>query len=251
MKDFLNSLKAEISDSSIESYQRDIKQFLSFKKAKKIDDNLLKEYLNHLIEQGYKVATIRRKIASINRYLEFKQKQKIKIKLKNEKKLPYFLTESEIEQIRKRISNNRDLLIFDLLYTTGMRISELLNLKKDDINGNEIRIFGKGHKERIVYLQNDIYKRLKDYISNNGTSEKIFDLTRQAVDKILKKYDKNISAHMLRHSFATRLLNNGADIRFIQELLGHSSIATTEIYTHVIIDKRKFDKFWKGEDKNG
>ena len=186
---------------------------------------------------------------------------------KKEKKLPNFLTYQEFEDMIDSIDSNniyakRNKLILELLLASGVRVSELVNIKlKDiDINNKTIKVMGKGSKERIVYfnlhtkeslinyLENDRLKLLKckksDYLLINNKSTK---LTREGVFEIINNIAKkanikhHLSPHVLRHTFATFLLNEGADIRSVQTLLGHESLSTTQIYTHITSDALKFE----------
>jgi len=183
---------------------------------------------------------------------------------KTSKKLPLFLYPQEIEALlsapKKDILGIRDRAIIELLYATGMRVGELVSLKTSDINfgANYIIVFGKGSKERIVFFGQKAAESLEEYLkksrpflvkdfecdslflNKNGTV-----LSDRSVRRIIDKYVKavalnsNISPHTLRHTFATHMLNNGADLKTVQELLGHSSLSTTQIYTHVTKDRLK------------
>lgn len=181
---------------------------------------------------------------------------------KLEKKLPKFLTEDETEKLLniklKKPIDYRNKAMLELLYATGMRISELLDLKLSNYyeEENYVKVMGKGKKERIIPI-GDITKKYlnlyinqyRNYILNTKTSDYLFinyvgnRLSRQGFFKMLKEVckdnniNKDISPHVLRHSFATHLLNNGADLRIIQELLGHENISTTEIYSHISKEK--------------
>ncbi len=195
------------------------------------------------------------------------------------KRLPKFFNQNDIEKIREVITDSIDKLIFDLLYTTGMRISELLSLRIKNIIDNNIRFIGKGNKERIIPMHPRVYERLIQHIHNipsRGLENKdtnigliqyvlpnkdnpeqliFYDymnkrLDRSTIGNKIKKYGKsvglNISPHVLRHSFATRMVKNGADLIFLKELLGHSSVVTTEIYAHAVVDSNRLNKFWNG-----
>ena len=139
----------------------------------------------------------------------------------------------------------RDMAIIDLLFSTGLRVSELCSLSNDiDLSQNEISVRGKGSKVRVVFITDDALLSIKEYKSkylhqNKIVNDKLFPVTPRTIERIIKKYSiiagisKKITPHVLRHSFATNLLQNGADIRSVQAMLGHSNIATTQIYTHV------------------
>lgn len=188
---------------------------------------------------------------------------------KLEKKLPEYLSIEEVEKLLDIKTNTsyekRNKAMLEILYGTGMRISELINLTMSNIylNDKMIKVFGKGSKERIIPINDYALECLNDYLEfgrsellGTKTSEYVFissrhtKITRQAFFKILKKLcddagiKKNISPHILRHSFATHLLHNGADLRVVQELLGHSDISTTQIYTHLSNEKleQEYDK---------
>jgi integrase/recombinase XerD len=163
--------------------------------------------------------------------------------------LPVVLTNDEIDRLLRSADTKKDSLILELFYATGMRVSEIINLKLEDIDFDDgwIRIFGKGSKERFVPIGKNILKMIKQYkkdkeltpVSFIFSGKKGKNMTREGIWKIIKKYavkadiNKNVTPHTLRHTFATHLLENGADLRTIQELLGHSNIDTTQIYTHV------------------
>lgn len=177
------------------------------------------------------------------------------------KRLPKYLVPEEIELVRKNITDKKDKLLFDMLYTTGMRVSELLYLKVKNIIGNNIKFIGKGDKERLIPIHPKVYPRVQEHIKNkSGPEDYIFSdninrrLNRMNVYNLVKRYgnmaNKKITPHILRHSFATRLLQNGADLIFIQQLLGHSSLNTTSIYAHAIVNEDRFTQFWNKEKKN-
>lgn len=157
--------------------------------------------------------------------------------------LPRFLNQIEIDNIIELANGPRNKVMIELLYACGLRVSELLNLKIRDVNfeNRYLRVYGKGSKERLVPIAESSLKMLSAYLKKNGHNEKIFPLSRQRVWQIIKKLQttKRINPHIFRHSFATHLLNGGADIRVVQELLGHENICTTQIYTHVAMDRLK------------
>ena len=235
---------------------------------KKIDYQIIRKFLNYLYEKKYSNKAIARHISSLRSFFKYMKKEKIiddnPMTLisnpKIEKKLPKIIYSNELEDILNEPDINttlglRDSLILELLYSTGVRVSELVNIKISDINFNnkEIIIFGKGSKERIVLFGNKCNDLLKNYINNarldlfnEKYSEDYLLLSktgrpinqreiRYVIDDIVSKtgLKLHISPHVLRHTFATDLLNNGADLRTVQELLGHSSLSTTTIYTHV------------------
>jgi integrase/recombinase XerC len=272
--DFLKYLKEEknYSKYTILNYGKDLKLFQTFLKDEKIDDiknidyNIIRQYLSFLYEKEYENKTISRNISTLRSFFKYHLKEKNIVKNpmllipnpKIEKKLPKVLYTEELEKILSLPDNNtplgqRNSAILELIYSTGVRVSELISIKLSDINfyDKKIRIIGKGNKERIVlygkileekldlYI-NDGRKQLKklenDYLflNNNGNQ-----LTSRGVEYMINNVLKqggityHISPHTLRHTFATHLLNNGADLKTVQELLGHESLSTTQIYTHV------------------
>lgn len=272
-KDYLKYNK-NYSDNTIKSYEKDILEYFEYLNRECLNyyDFTYQDLHGLLVyyeEKANKSTSIRRKISSLKGFYKFLVRNKkisdnpfIYATLpKVEKKLPQYLHNNELDEIFAsiKIENIYDLrnrLILELLYTTGVRVSELVNIKLEDISINErmIRLIGKGKKMRIVYFDKICYDYLKRYLNNfseinkknsdylilNYNGDKI--TTRGIaliIDKIIKKTSliKKISPHVLRHTFATHLLNNGCDLLTVQELLGHSSISTTGIYTHVSIER--------------
>lgn len=265
-----------LSKKTLKAYGIDIRQFLKF-----VENRISKDSINKYIEyltDNYKVRTIKRKIVSTKSFLFFlKEKQFIKcnpyeyirIKLKQPFDLPKIINLKLMEEILKNAycsislhkskdqSNNiyRDICILELLFSTGIRVSELCSLRYSDIDfeNHSIKVLGKGAKERIIQISNNqVVEILKKYKHLNKIKEDSpFFLNRlkkgisdQSVRIIIRKYSKkvtskNITPHMFRHTFATLLLEEDVDIRFIQKILGHSSISTTQIYTHVSLNKQK------------
>jgi len=259
------------SDKTVLSYKRDLNSYNDY--LKKYNINYLNinklqivDYLKYLDTLKYSNKTISRHLSTLRSFYNYL----VEIKLidnniykrirnpKVEKKLPNYLNIVEIENIMDTIDENtkeevRDKCIFELLYSTGIRVSEASNLKLQDIDRNKltIRIFGKGSKERIVYYGEvfaktlDKYLKVRDKFLVNGDIEYLFinkygrklsrESIEQKIDRIVTKSAINhkISPHVLRHTFATHLLDNGADLKSVQELLGHENLNTTEIYTHV------------------
>lgn len=246
--------------------------FLESKNIKylKITKEEVREYLKHLDSMQYKNRSIAKNISSIRsfyRYLVSKEKiaKNIFASIRNpklEKKLPNYVSVIDIEKIlnfpnqenyTKTIYTIRDLLIIELLYDTGCRATELASIKLKDINESEksIKVLGKGSKERVVFFGEytldtlQAYLKDRELILDGKSSEYLFvskesgSLTTrriaQIIDSVMKivTIKNNVTPHTLRHTFATHLLNNGADLRSVQELLGHSSLSTTQIYTHV------------------
>lgn len=272
-----------LDDKTIKAYKIDLAQFSTIILTQTISDisiEVLEAYISFL-HQTYKPKTAKRKIASIKaffHYLEYKDIilvnpfNKMQIKFREPVILPKTIPLYTIEQLLKTLYRQhalaktsiqkqktlRDIAVVELLFSTGIRISELCSLKASDINlfDNTILIFGKGRKERRIQICNeDVLKILNDY--RNCFYEKIRNcdhffvthtgqpLSDQSVRRMIRKYtalagiDMHITPHMFRHTFATSLLETDVDIRYIQEMLGHSSINITEIYTHVTTSKQK------------
>jgi integrase/recombinase XerD len=246
-----------LSKNSVSFYRSDLVQFEEFLKKsviKATSDDVI-EFLSTLKktedENIVNQRTLNRKLSSINAFFRFAYKKewtdnKIKIKqLKIPKQLPKFLTNDEIEEALKNIDSDnwlalRDKALILFLYATGLRVSEAMDAKKSDIEEGWIRVrSGKGDKERLVPIAMPALNALNDYLFKRPhTSDYLFinskggRLSRISAFHITKKY-LNVSPHVLRHSFATSLILGGADLRVVQELLGHSSMLTTQIYTHI------------------
>ena len=241
--------------------------FLSQKditEASEVQKRNFSEYSAYLSEQNIKPSSIVRKNASIKgffKYLRAKKRIKENPSLsiqtpKVPKKLPKVISNNEIETILKTKMTNLEKAIFELLYSSGLRVSELINLEMKNLNlkNSLLKVLGKGSKERMVPIGSKAKNALKIYLEErdlmlkmadfkNPDTEKIFlnnkgkGISRQFVYNFIRRegeiIQKHISPHTIRHSFATELLENGADLRVVQELLGHSSIATTQLYTHL------------------
>ncbi len=273
IREYILFLRTEkgLSDNTLYSYQNDLKQFLTYLQEKRVlqvgdlnEDSLL-SWLSHL-RKRFNARSVMRKIASVRGFLKFLQREgytkgglcEVLESSTPPKPLPNVLSVEEIDKILSQpdISNIygvRDKALLELLYSSGLRISEASNLRIDDIDleGEFVRCRGKGQKERIIPLGSIAIKWLREYVSGarfafvKGDTRWLFlrkgggRLSRVSMWKIVRKYAKQagirkkISPHTFRHSFATHLLEGGADLRSIQEMLGHSSITTTEIYTHV------------------
>ena len=262
-KEFL--LKKNYSENTIISYMSDLYYFYLFVKKDLllVTEEDIRDYLEYLNLQKENATTVRRKISTfksfykflyLNNYINKKDYPMTRIGYpKAEKKLPKFVYYNDLLEIIRESYNDsdgvRDRLIIEMLYATGVRVSELVNMKYEDIdyNNKRIRVLGKGNKERIVYFGDYAMEALKEYMSTheknkNGyvfTNSKGGQLTdrgvRFIIDKIMSKLSVkvHVTPHVLRHTFATDMLNNGCDIKVVQELLGHASLKTTEIYTHV------------------
>jgi tyrosine recombinase XerC len=260
------------SPHTIASYRRDLAQlaaFLDLRKIplRKIDNVILRTFLASLFERGLKKSTIARKLAAMRSFFQYCLRMrwitdnpaKIVSTPKQDRYLPSFLSEEEVKTFLDLPQSNRpldlrDRAILEFLYATGLRVSELVGMDADDINFNErlVRVTGKGKKERIVPFGKAAGDSLVDYLRkrtliNKGKIDEraVFlnyrgeRLTSRSVERIVDKYieisanRRKISPHSLRHSFASHLLSRGADLRAIQEFLGHESLATTQKYTHI------------------
>jgi integrase/recombinase XerC len=227
----------------------------------------LRDYLSHLIERGFVKASIARKLSAIRSFYRYLLREEIistspvatTSSPKLDKRLPSFLTIEEINRLLETpdlstAQGLRDRALLELLYASGLRVSELvsLNLERIDLETNEIRVWGKGSKERVVLMGKPAARALIAYL-DRGRPELLAEkkssalllsrygkrLLERRVQRILEKYAKiadigrRVYPHMLRHTFATHLLDGGADLRVVQELLGHASLSSTQIYTHV------------------
>lgn len=273
---FLSFLSYErgYSSNTLLSYKIDLKELSNFlnkrgKSLVKASKDDLSQFINILSERGFTNNTIIRKLASIRTFYKYLLSEEIIEEdvvsfldtPKKEKKIPKVLFEDQIKKLldqpllqEERYARERSIL--ELLYSCGLRVSEIVNLTINDINLEDgfLRIKGKGNKERIVPLGSKAISALSEYLKQRRhiKEKKLFlnsrnkGLSRQSVWLIVKQFANNvgldISPHTLRHSFATHLLDNGADLRVVQELLGHSSISTTQIYTHVS-NKRLKEEF--------
>lgn len=273
---YLDYLKYEkkLSNNTINSYSDNLKQFSLYFENQNILNLKEKDIKTFISNLDKTEKTKAHYLTVLNSYYNFLcDEEKIKInpcenirQPKLPKKLPNYLTIDEVDKLLDiRLDNPlayRNKAMLELLYSTGVRITELIELKLNNIDFTDelIRVVGKGSKERIIPLGEEAVKYLSMYINQyrnlilkTKTSDYLFinnfgnKITRQGFFKIIKKecknhgIEKNVSPHTLRHSFATHLLNNGADLRVIQELLGHSDISTTQIYTHISKEKIKKD----------
>lgn len=290
LSQFLASLKHEknASPHTISSYRRDLLQLAGFLeerkvKLKEVDNIDLRGFLAVLQEKKNKKSTIARKLASIRTFFQFCIKMKwmednpakVVATPKQEKHVPSFLSEDEMAEFLDIPDSNqpldlRDKSALELLYATGIRVSELVRINLEDVDFTErlIRIRGKGKKERIVPFGKKAEDSLGSYIrarrqlcKGEGDDAALFlnyrgeRLTSRSVERIVDKYirvtamQRKISPHSLRHSFASHLLSRGADLRVIQELLGHESLATTQKYTHLDL-KQLLDVYKKSHPRS-
>lgn len=280
LKDFMEYLKIEknYSEYTIKNYNIDIEEYINYCKEKNmniynITYKEVKSYLASLYEKQYTASTISRHISSLRSFYSYLYKNKLVDKNifksitlpKKEKRIPKYMTNEDIDVVFNIPDitsplGQRDRLILELLYATGIRVSELCNIKLKDIDysNKSIIILGKGSKERIVFFGDVCLEYLNKYINEgrlillNGNNNEYLIIgaykkntkisvrsIESVIDKIIEKaaIKKNITPHVLRHTFATHLLNEGCDILIVKELLGHSSLDTTGIYTHVSNEK--------------
>ncbi len=276
--EYITFLKIEkgLSTASLNSYRQDLKHYSTYladneiRSIDKVDTEVLIQFIKFLTEKSLSPKTISRTQSTLRNFHQFLLNQNIidmnpAIKLtavRGEKKLPEYLTIEEMEILLGTPDNSlagiRDSTLMEVLYASGIRVSELISIKKADVNTEMgfIRVSGKGSKERIVPITDFVAKKLNHYIIEvrpqllkSDDNEDLFitnrgrGFTRQGLWKTIKKYEllsgirKNITPHTFRHSFATHLIENGADLRAVQEMLGHSDISTTQIYTQISTTK--------------
>ncbi len=271
----------ELNDKTVKAYRIDITQFLDYMEENQLllDKSGINNYLDYL-HKRYRQRTVKRKIASVKaffNYLDYEERiennpfNKVRVRFKEEQLLPRSVSQETMEKLLKCMYQQkrndelskwkrrlvlRDLCVIELLFMTGMRISELCELHRDsiDLSKGIIRVYGKGAKERIIPIGNaGVLGLLREYEEEfeKEIEGKLFvnrygkPLSTQTVRLMLRHYTKaagieqHITPHMIRHSFATLLLEEGVDIRIIQQLLGHASIVTTQIYTNVASEQKK------------
>ncbi len=269
LSDYLEYIEIEkgLSLNTLEAYKTDLTDFLNFCESKNIENlesvsrNILNSYILNLHERKFNPTSVVRKIASLRGFFKYLYSNSF---IKNDpsqtleqpklpKKLPKVLTIEEINNILNDNLNTLESVIVELLYGCGLRVSELVNLKLNnvDLGSKFVKCLGKGSKERIVPFGKKALYSINNYLKSRELitlkyhidSKKLLlkengkEVTRQDVYNFIKKQGqrlhKHIYPHTLRHSFATHLLENGADLRVVQELLGHSDVATTQLYTHI------------------
>jgi integrase/recombinase XerC len=274
---FLKYLKYELnySDLTIKGYEYEIDKFQEFLKCNNIDyknlnNDIIRNYLKYLDGFKYNKNSLSRNLSALRSYYKFLVANKVVLNNpfktisnpKKDKKLPNFLNYEEIDKIFSSIDIStplglRNRCIVEILYDTGLRVSELINLKINNIDFNDktIVVYGKGKKQRIVYFGEYLDEVLNQYLTtarkellNNKNSDYLIlnkdgnKITTRGVEFIIDQIVSNasikhkISPHVLRHTFATHMLNGGSDIKTIQQLLGHESLSTTGIYTHITND---------------
>ncbi len=273
--DFINYLSVErgLALNTLESYGRDLRQYAEYLGAQDypsldaVSRETIVGYLLHLQKEGKATATIARRLAALKAFYQYLVRERLMAEdptmnlesPKLERRLPRVLSVGEVERILRQPdlshpSGVRDRAMLELLYATGIRVSELVSLNLADVNLEQsyLRCIGKGQKERLVPIGSFALDSLSQYLRHargrlvrTPQEQCLFvnhhghRLTRQGFWKIVKRYsqeahiDRSITPHTLRHSFATHLLENGADLRAVQEMLGHADISTTQIYTHL------------------
>jgi len=276
LEDFINYIKSEkrFSKHTITSYETDLNQFFNFiqleyqiTKPQDVSFKLIRNWISSLLENNLKSTSVNRKISSLKSYYKFllvsnyvDTNPTLKlISPKSSKRLPVFVEKDNMDSLFDKdffedsYEGKRDKLIIELFYFTGMRLSELINIKTSDIDkvNSQIKVIGKRNKERLIPITFNTLKDLNEFINfyeienflfADGNGKKLYS---KKVYRIVNKYLTKISSikkkspHVLRHSFATHMLNNGADINAIKEILGHANLSATQIYTHNSIKKLK------------
>ncbi|MBA7568955.1 MAG: tyrosine recombinase XerC [Dehalococcoidia bacterium] len=272
---YIQYLEAERNASpyTIRNYRADLADFFKFLKGteltllNEVDRHVLRDYLSLLVERGIAKASIARKLSAIRSFFRYLVREEVIAKNpieqvsspKLDKRLPSFLTKEEMVKLLNAPDlstplGQRDRALLELLYASGLRVSELVSLTPEqiDLETNEIRVWGKGSKERMVLMGEPAAGAIKNYsedgrlqlMGKKKTSALFLNrygqrLPERSVQRLLHKYakkagiGKRVHPHMLRHTFATHLLDGGADLRVVQELLGHARLTSTQIYTHV------------------
>jgi len=272
LNDFKNFIESEkkYSKHTVSAYVNDLEEFNKFlntnsvKLNEKLNYSFVRQWIVELSENGLSTRSINRKISSLKSYFNFLiainklnvSPLKLHRNLKVEPKIIIPFNEREMDKVFEIFNNNsgkldRDFLIIEILYSTGIRRDELINLKFEDIYFEQglIKVLGKRNKERLVPVLPNLLSKIKKYSSNNSISSYLFKskngkkISPSTIYRIVKKYFRQISSknkispHVLRHSFATHMINNGADINSVKEILGHSSLASTQIYTKIKVPK--------------
>jgi integrase/recombinase XerC len=274
---FINYLSFEKRSSvhTITSYSNDLGQFVLFlldeyqirTEISEVNFQIVRSWIASLLEQGVSPRTVNRKISTLKTYFKFLIREGIihespmskVVSPKSKKRLPLFVEENQIESLLNEVEfddgfiGERDKLIIELFYVTGIRLSELINIKTLDINfdNNLIKVLGKRNKERLIPLSHRVLKELRVFIEKYKICNYLFTnlggtkVYTKLVYRVVNRYIGKISSinkkspHILRHTFATHMLNNGADINAIKELLGHANLSATQVYTHNTIEKLK------------
>ena len=274
---FINYLSSEkrFSVHTITSYSNDVNQFFLFlseeykitSELSEVNFQIVRSWIASLLEKGVAPRSVNRKISTLKTFFKFliregviQESPMLKVVApKSKKRLPLFVEEDQIESLLNGVEfddgfiGERDKLIIELFYVTGIRLSELINIKISDLNfdNNLVKVLGKRNKERLIPLSARIVKELQFFIEKYKIDNYLFTnlggtkVYTKLVYRIVNKYIGKISSinkkspHILRHTFATHMLNNGADINAIKELLGHANLSATQVYTHNTIEKLK------------
>jgi len=278
IKAFLNFLKAEknASTHTIKNYEVDLRKFVACvgkKKLQEVSHLDIRSFLAYLKTHSYSKSSVSRKLACLRSFFKYCARENVLSNNpassvstpKREKRLPVFLDSDEVTRlleapVQDTWEEKRDKAILETLYSSGLRVSELVGLNHEDVDffSGLLRVRGKGKKERIVPVGQMALKRVQDYLQARaprkgdvGFKKPLYinrsggRLTDRSIRRMILKYvrriaiDKDVSPHTLRHSFATHMLDRGADLRSVQELLGHENLSTTQIYTHVTTRRLK------------
>lgn len=266
--------RKELDEKTLKAYRIDLRQYFDFVQCEDPEKKAIERYITEL-HKKYKQKTVKRKIASIKAFYNYLEEEelinenpfrKIKVKFKETLILPRIIPREEIEQLLNYMYMSskegtkyslRDIAVVEVFFATGARVYEVSNIRSDCINLNSglIRIMGKGGKERYIQIgESDVLELLKKYYAENEKAIKECGyffinqrggrFSEQSIRNMMKKYtqlagiDRNITPHMFRHSFATYLIEEGVDVSCLQQILGHSSIKTTQIYIHVAAEKQ-------------
>ena len=271
---YLSSEK-RFSEHTVKSYTTDLKQFTTFladefQITDDIDEvrfQIIRTWIASLLEKGVNPRSVNRKISTLKSYFKFLIREGVIVENpmmkvvapKSKKRLPVFIEEYQIESLLNEVQfeggfiGERNKLIIELFYVTGIRLSELINIKISDIDFQNqlIKVLGKRNKERLIPLSSSVLVGLSNFIEKNQQNQFLFTnldgkkLYTKLVYRLVNKCIGEISSvnkkspHILRHTFATHMLNNGADINAIKELLGHANLSATQVYTHNTIEKLK------------
>ena len=274
---FITYLSSEkrFSEHTVKSYTTDLTQFTSFLSAEFqiVDDisgisfQIIRTWIASLLERGISPRSVNRKISTLKSYFKFLIREGAIVENpmmkvvapKSNKRLPVFIEEDQIASLLNEVRfeegfvGQRNKLIIELFYVTGIRLSELINIRASDVDFNNqlIKVLGKRNKERLIPLSSSMVDSLSNFIEKNQQNQFLFTnldgkkLYTKLVYRLVNKYIGKISSvnkkspHILRHTFATHMLNNGADINAIKELLGHANLSATQVYTHNTIEKLK------------
>ena len=277
LKNFVGYLSSEkrFSDHTIKSYVTDLNQFFTFLKDEfeikdeihEIRFQIIRTWVAFLLEKGISPRSVNRKISTLRSYFKFLVREEIItenpmiriIAPKLNKRLPVFIEESQIDLLLDKVEfeegfiGERNKLIIEVFYLTGIRLSELINIRQSDVDfyNQSLKILGKRNKERLIPLSSHLIKEIEGFVAKYKIDDFLFinnngcQLYPKLVYRIVNRYIGKISSinkkspHILRHTFATHMLNNGADINAIKELLGHVNLSATQVYTHNSIEKLK------------